>query len=197
MLYQSISVITLIISGLSLGAKVILACRNVDKGREAIEDIRNNCKNSTNVGSLVVAELDLSDLSSVRNCANTLLSTEEAINLLVNNAGVMCCPQGKTKDGFETHFGTNHLGHFLLTMLLLPRMVQSRPARIVNVSSAAHMRGHIDFADLNWEKREYSAIGAYGQSKLANILFTKEFAVRMNGRFNQSIKLLSSSKLFL
>ncbi|KAK9695454.1 short chain dehydrogenase [Popillia japonica] len=85
----------------------------------------------------------------------------------------MTCPYGKTEDGFETQIGTNHLGHFLFTLLLLPRIIKSAPARIVNVSSMAH-RGHIDFDDLNWDKRTYSAAGAYQQSKLANILFTKE-----------------------
>lgn len=93
----------------------------------------------------------------------------------------MVCPKGHTADGFETHMGTNHFGHFLLTVLLLPKIVRSRPARIVNVSSEAQLFGDINFEDLNWEKRPYSAWWAYCQSKLANILFTKELAARITG----------------
>lgn len=161
------------------GARVIMACRNKQKAIEAVDDIKTLCKSKENLGELAVEELDLTSLRSVRECAKTLLEKEPRIDLLVNNAGIMTCPEGKTEDGFETQFGTNHLGHFLFTLLLLPKIIQSTPARIVTVSSVAHDRGKIDFDDLNWNKRTYSAIGAYGQSKLANILFTKELARRL------------------
>lgn len=120
------------------GAKVIMACRNIEKAEAAAKDIREQCTNEPNTGQIVVTQLDLMSLNSVRNCAQHLLQSEERINLLINNAGVMMCPEGKTEDGFEIQFGTNHLGHFLLTMLLLPKIIKSAPSRIVNVSSLAH-----------------------------------------------------------
>lgn len=123
-----------------LGARVIMACRNKQKATEAANDIKLLCKSTSNVGELVVEELDLTSLNSVRQCAKTLLNKENRIDLLINNAGVMTCPESKTQDGFETQFGTNHLGHFLLTLLLLPKIVQSAPSRIVTVSSKAHER---------------------------------------------------------
>lgn len=159
-----------------------MACRDLEKAREAIKEIQEACKDFSHVGCLETVELDLQDLESVRNCATELLEQEAEINLLINNAGVMCCPKSKTVDGFETHMGTNHFGHFLFTLLLLPKMIQSRPARIVNVSSMAHSFGHIDFDDLNWESRSYGSVAAYSQSKLANVLFTKELAARIDGK---------------
>ncbi|KAJ8926906.1 hypothetical protein NQ314_020758 [Rhamnusium bicolor] len=142
-------------------------------------DIKEACKDKEKLGEIVVAELDLASLKSVRNCADRLLKSEKRIDLLINNAGVMMCPESKTEDGFKMQFGTNHLGHFLLTLLLLPKILQSAPARIVNVSSLAHKCGQMDFADLNWTTKKYSSIGAYQQSKLANVLFTKELARRI------------------
>jgi NAD(P)-dependent dehydrogenase (short-subunit alcohol dehydrogenase family) len=161
------------------GARVIVACRNLDKANEAVADIKKQCANCENVGEMHVTKLDLTSLNSVRICAKTILESEGNINLLINNAGVMMCPESRTEDDFEMQFGTNHLGHFLLTMLLLPKICQSTPARIVNVSSVAHKYGCIDFDDLNWQKRNYSAIGAYQQSKLANVLFSKEIARKL------------------
>uniref|UniRef100_A0A6P7H4N6 Retinol dehydrogenase 11-like n=1 Tax=Diabrotica virgifera virgifera TaxID=50390 RepID=A0A6P7H4N6_DIAVI len=252
------------------GAKVILACRNLEKAKAAVADIQKQCTVKSNLGELKVVELDLCSLESVRKCAKELLESEERINLLINNAGVMMCPYSKTKDGFETQFGTNHLAHFLFTLLLLPKICKSMPARIVNVSSIAHTElkvveldlcslesvrkcakelleseerinllinnagvmmcpysktkdgfetqfgtnhlahflftllllpkicksmparivnvssiahtapfGPMDFTDLNFEKRKYNPVHAYQQSKLANILFTKELARRL------------------
>ncbi|KAI4465283.1 phosphatidylinositol-glycan biosynthesis class f protein-related [Holotrichia oblita] len=193
------------------GATVIMACRNTEKAEEAANDIINSTKEIQNHGKIIVVELNLSSLASVRECSDKILQKHERIDLLINNAGVMTCPYGKTEDGFETQIGTNHLGHFLFTLLLLPRIIQSTPARIVNVSSMAHrgivviktfiifefhlnllvckksdpvlsqtsLTGYIDFDDLNWDKRSYSAAGAYQQSKLANILFTKELNRRL------------------
>lgn len=115
-----------------------MACRNVDKANEAAKDIKENCKDKKNLGQIVVTELDLSSLKSVRKCASHLLNTENKIDILINNAGLMMCPEARTEDDFELQFGTNYLGHFLLTLLLLPKICQSTPARIVNVSSMAH-----------------------------------------------------------
>lgn len=115
-----------------------MACRNLSKAEEAKNDILKKCEKLQNLGEIVVVKLDLLSLASVRECANHLLKTEPKINLLINNAGVMMCPQGKTVDGFETQLGTNHLSHFLFTLLLFPRICSSKPARIVNVSSYAH-----------------------------------------------------------
>lgn len=122
------------------GAKVIMACRSLDRAEEAKKDIENSCNNLTDTGKIVVVKCDLSSLKSVRECAKQILDTEPQINILVNNAGVMMCPKGETDDGFEIQFGTNHLAHFLLTMLLLPRIRNSKPSRIVTVSSRAHTR---------------------------------------------------------
>lgn len=157
------------------GARVILACRNITKAQEATEDIKSQCKDlNADVGELAVAELDLCSLTSVRKCAQKLLQEERHIEILINNAGVMMCPMERTDDGFEMQIGTNHFGHFLLTCLLLPRLIESKPSRVVVVSSLAHKQGAMDFDDLNFEKRSYGSIKAYGQSKLANILFVKE-----------------------
>ncbi|KAL3282813.1 hypothetical protein HHI36_005978 [Cryptolaemus montrouzieri] len=160
------------------GAKVIMACRNVASANQAAEDIKRRSENSI-PGELQVVELDLSSLESVRRCAGELIEKEDRIDILVNNAGLMMSPYTKTKDGYELQFATNHLGHFLFTLLLLPKMVQSRPARIVTVSSRLHEGGEIDFNDLNSSNKTYNALKAYRQSKLANILFTKELARRL------------------
>lgn len=162
------------------GATVILACRNLKKANKAIDDIKKGFTDYTNLGQLRVVELDLSSLESVRACAKHLLDTEEQINVLINNAGIMMCPYSKTEDGFELHFATNHLGHFLLTILLLPKISECAPARIINVSSVLHwLFGGIDYTDIHFDKRKYQSLHAYQQSKLANILFTRELAKRL------------------
>ena len=120
--------------------------------------------------------LDLADLEQVREFAAAALERFDRIDLLINNAGVMIPPQSKTKQGFELQFGVNHLGHFALTGLLLDRIMETPNARIVNVSSQAHRQGKMDFDDLDFESRGYKRIAAYGQSKLANLLFTFELA---------------------
>ncbi|GFG29165.1 hypothetical protein Cfor_00228, partial [Coptotermes formosanus] len=169
---------TLLPPNTSTGARVIMACRDVGKAEEAAKDIRRMAEGVEGAGTVEVVCLNLGSLASVRQCAQELLRKEEKIHLLVNNAGVMVCPEGKTEDGFETQFGVNHLGHFLFTCLLLPRIIRSAPARIVNVSSIAHEWGTINFEDLNSEQ-SYSAWKAYCQSKLANVLFCKELARRL------------------
>jgi protochlorophyllide reductase len=143
------------------GAHVIMACRSAERGEAARLKVG---------GSAEVLQLDLADLSSVRAAAEKV----GTLDLLINNAGIMAVPYGKTVDGFERQFGTNHLGHAALTWLLLPALRQRPGARVVTVSSLAHQYGHIDFDDPNWEHRSYSYRGSYGQSKLANILFARE-----------------------
>jgi NAD(P)-dependent dehydrogenase (short-subunit alcohol dehydrogenase family) len=145
------------------GARVILACRNAEKGASAAAGMP---------GAVEFRPLDLGDLSSVRAFAE---GWEGDIDLLINNAGVMIPPLTRTADGFELQFGTNHLGHFALTNLLLEHVT----GRVVTVSSTGHRMGTIDFEDLNWERKSYKAWRAYGQSKLANLLFTAELQRRL------------------
>jgi NAD(P)-dependent dehydrogenase (short-subunit alcohol dehydrogenase family) len=145
------------------GARVVLAVRTLEKGKAAAAGMP---------GTTEVRELDLANLASVREFASGWTGD---IHLLINNAGVMVPPLGRTADGFELQFGTNHLGHFALTNLLLPNI----SGRVVTVSSEMHRWGRIDFADLNWERKRYRAWSAYGQSKLANLLFTAELQRRL------------------
>ncbi|EZA58809.1 Retinol dehydrogenase [Ooceraea biroi] len=162
------------------GAKVILACRNIEKAYDALEDIKNNPPSRPdreqfrgNPGELAIYQLDLSSLTSIRECAKNLLAKESAIHLLINNAGILTTKQERTEDGFELQLQTNYIGPFLLTLLLLPKIQSSTPGcRIVNVSSIMHTFGAIH-DDLNLEN-SYNPIRAYMQSKLANILFTRE-----------------------
>jgi NAD(P)-dependent dehydrogenase (short-subunit alcohol dehydrogenase family) len=160
------------------GAHVVLAVRNIDKGKEPARRLEQ-----ANPGaSVAVQELDLTSLESIRNAADQLKSNYDAIDLLINNAGVMFTPKSTTKDGFELQFGTNHLGHFALTNLLLDRVLSAQGSRVVTVSSQGHRfaRRGIRFDDLQWE-RSYSRVGAYGQAKLANLLFTYELQRRLQG----------------
>jgi NAD(P)-dependent dehydrogenase (short-subunit alcohol dehydrogenase family) len=145
------------------GARVVLAVRNAEKGRAAAAAMP---------GGTEVRELNLASLASVRAFA---AGWDGEINLLINNAGVMVPPLTRTADGFELQFGTNHLGHFALTNLLLERVT----GRVVTVSSTGHRIGRVDFDDLNWQRKPYRAWRAYGQSKLANLLFTAELQRRL------------------
>ncbi len=146
------------------GAQVTLAVRNVQKGDEAAASMQ---------GETEVRPLDLADLASVREFA---AGWEGEIFLLINNAGIMIPPLSRTADGFELQFGTNHLGHFALTNLLLPHV----SGRVVTVSSGMHKIGKIDFDDLNWERKRYRRWPAYGQSKLANLMFSSELQRRLS-----------------
>ncbi len=163
------------------GARVVIACRRVTEGEKAKVSILK-----TDPSAIIeIMNLDLSDLNSVRNFASEFLSKQSVLSGLVNNAGVMFTPEGKTEDGFETQFGTNHLGHFLLTELLLPTLKQSAPSRIVILSSCYHDKalgreGKINFEDLNFEKRKYDGWEAYAQSKLANLLHAKHLGKRLS-----------------
>jgi len=156
------------------GATVIMACRNLDKANPKAEEIR-----AAHPGfNVEVMQLDLSNLDSVRQFAEAFRAKHSRLDLLINNAGIMVPPYGKTAQGFETQFGVNHLGHFALTGSLLDLIVNTPGARIVTVSSIAHYLGNIQFSDLNWEKG-YKPQPAYGQSKLANLLFTYELQRRL------------------
>jgi len=151
-----------------------MACRNLVKGEEA----RQTLLSFQPEAEPELWELDLSDLSSVRSFAEKLLDLHGGPDLLINNAGVMALPYLKTTDGFEMQFGVNHLGHFGLTALLWPGMKDKPEARIINVSSLAHHSGKIRFDDIHWDKG-YSKWGAYGMSKLANLLFTSELTRKL------------------
>lgn len=151
------------------GARVILAVRSADKGEGAAAAIRRE----TPKAAVEVMRLDLADLGSVRAFAETFLARSEPLPVLINNAGVMALPYHTTADGFEVQFGTNHLGHYALTGLLLPAILAAPGARVVTVSSSLHTRGRMDFDNLD-AKRGYSEWGAYSQSKLANLLFAYE-----------------------
>ncbi len=146
-----------------VGATVILAVRNTAKGDAAAAGMS---------GAVEVRKLDLQDLASVREFAAGV----DGVDVLVNNAGIMAVPYAQTVDGFESQIGTNHLGHFALTNLLLPKVTD----RVVTVSSMLHLLGKISLKDLNWKSRPYSAWLAYGQSKLANLLFTGELQHRLD-----------------
>ena len=133
-------------------------------------------------GPVEVREGDLASLASVRACADGLVADGEPFDLLIANAGVMACPQGTTADGFETQFGTNHLGHFVLVNRLLPLLRTGAPARIVSLSSAGHRFGDVDLDDPNFERRDYDPWIAYGRSKTANVLFAVELDRRLRDR---------------
>ncbi|KAK7882706.1 hypothetical protein WMY93_028880 [Mugilogobius chulae] len=164
------------------GARVILACRSKERAEAAVYDIRRESGNN----QVLFMPLDLSSLQSVRDFAQTFLKTEPRLDFLVNNAGVV--GPGRTRDGFGMEFGVNHLGHFLLTHLLLDRLKQCAPSRIVTVASLVHHIGNIDFALLDstkdlvtGERNAAKDLMAYAHSKLCNILFTRELANRLEG----------------
>jgi NAD(P)-dependent dehydrogenase (short-subunit alcohol dehydrogenase family) len=162
------------------GAQVVGACRRVEAGKEAFA-----AQGNIN-GSVEIMEMDLASLASVQRFAEAFLSKYDRLDGLVNNAGVMHLPEGRTEDGFESQIGINYLGHFLLTELLLDTLKASAPARIVNVSSVAHagmqgIYGEIDFDDLHFDKKEYHAGQAYANSKLANVLHALDLARRLDG----------------
>ncbi|XP_062335553.1 retinol dehydrogenase 12 isoform X2 [Osmerus eperlanus] len=158
------------------GARIIMACRDVEKAESARTEIMDDAGNE----EVVVRKLDLSSTSSIRELAEIINREEQKLNILINNAGIMMCPYSKTTDGFETQFGVNHLGHFLLTYLLLDLIKRSAPARIVNVASVAHTWTGLRLDDINSE-RSYDSVKAYGQSKLANVLSTRSLAKRLRG----------------
>jgi NAD(P)-dependent dehydrogenase (short-subunit alcohol dehydrogenase family) len=156
------------------GARVVLACRNPTKAAAALDRVRAVARGA----DPELVTLDLESLGSVRACADELAGRCEQIDVLLNNAGVMAVPEGRTTDGFERQIGTNHLGHFALTGLLLPTLLAAPAPRVVTVSSNAHKLGRMRLDDLSVERSRYSRWRAYGQSKLANLLFTGELQRR-------------------
>lgn len=156
------------------GAEVVLACRNQQKGDEALTRIRAESSEA----KVSLLPLDLADLRSVREAAARFAAEHELLDGLVNNAGLMALPFTKTEDGFEMQMGTNHLGHFALTGLLLPSLEKAKAPRVVTVTSLYHKRGKVDLSDLFFEKRRYDKWVAYAQSKLANLLFAFELQRR-------------------
>jgi len=156
-----------------MGAYVVLACRDVDKANDVLEWIKNDTGIEDNA---VVIPLDLGSFASIKNFVSEFHEKNLPLHILINNAGVMATPERTTEDGLEYQMGINHFGHFLLTYLLLDDIKKSAPARIVNVSSMAHRNGKISFENIHLQNGEYGSWKAYGQSKLANILFTKALA---------------------
>jgi NAD(P)-dependent dehydrogenase (short-subunit alcohol dehydrogenase family) len=152
------------------GAKVVGAARDLGKARDATKAVRDGAKNG---GGIELVELDLASLASVRKCANALVAAGKPFDVVIANAGVMATPKGKTADGFETQFGTNHLGHFVLVNRIASLMKNG--SRLVNLSSAGHRFSDVDLEDPNFEHTPYTEFGAYGRSKTANVLFAVEF----------------------
>ncbi|XP_065663522.1 retinol dehydrogenase 12 [Hydra vulgaris] len=150
------------------GATVVMACRDLNRGEKALEEV----KNLSGSQKIFLRILDLASLKSINNFSSNFIKEFDELHILINNAGVMMCPHWKTEDGFEMQFGVNHLGHFALTNLLLKHMIKTK-GRVINVSSMVYAFGDINFDDINSEK-SYNKIKAYSQSKLANILFTRE-----------------------
>lgn len=159
------------------GATVVGAARDLAKAERATEQVLKDAKNG---GSLELIELDLASLKSVRAAADKLVEDGKTFDVVIANAGVMACPQGKTADGFETQFGTNHLGHFVFVNRIAP-LIKKNGGRLVNLSSAGHRFSDVSIDDPNFEKTPYSEFAAYGRSKTANILFAVEFDRRHRG----------------
>jgi NAD(P)-dependent dehydrogenase (short-subunit alcohol dehydrogenase family) len=180
------------------GAEVILASRSIENGEKAKTEILNEIPE----GKIEVDELDLADLESVRRFAKNFQQKHSRLDILLNNAGIMTTPYFKTKDGFEGQTGTNHLGHFALTGLLLPVLKKTPKSRVINVSSMAHKQGKMDFDNLLFENgKGYSPMKSYGRSKLANLLFTYELQRFFEGNKIDSISVaahpgVSQTELF-
>jgi NAD(P)-dependent dehydrogenase (short-subunit alcohol dehydrogenase family) len=168
------------------GATIIMACRSLEKGQVAAAQIRGEHPQ----GQVALRQLDLADLSSVQHFAGNLLAEYDQLDILINNAGVMATPYRKTVDGFELQFGTNHLGHFMLTGLLYDLLERTPKSRVVTLTSYAHFFGWINFRDLNSE-RFYQKWLAYCQSKLANILFGYELQRRTARTGNNPISIVA------
>uniref|UniRef100_A0A3B1J3P4 Retinol dehydrogenase 13 n=1 Tax=Astyanax mexicanus TaxID=7994 RepID=A0A3B1J3P4_ASTMX len=159
------------------GGRIIMGCRDMEKCEAAAREIRGSTLNP----HVYAKHIDLASVKSIRSFAEKINREEKRVDVLINNAAVMRCPAGKTEDGFDTQFGVNYLGHFLLTNLLLDKLKDSAPSRVINLSSVVHILGEIDFTDLNWDRKKFDTKKAYCQSKLAIILFTRELARRLEG----------------
>jgi NAD(P)-dependent dehydrogenase (short-subunit alcohol dehydrogenase family) len=161
------------------GADVVIAVRDLAKGERAAAPVRAGAAPNA---SVELIELDLASLASVRACADRLLAEGKPLDVLIANAGVMACPQGTTKDGFETQFGTNHLGHFVFVNRLVPLVVAGAPSRIVALSSSGHRMSDVDLDDPGFERTPYDPWVAYGRSKTANVLFALALDRRLRDR---------------
>jgi NAD(P)-dependent dehydrogenase (short-subunit alcohol dehydrogenase family) len=166
------------------GAHVVFACRNQDKAQDALQQLRSDIGDDA---SAEFMRLDLASLASVEDFAGALRDKFDRLDRLVNNAGVMVPPFSRTEDGFELQFGVNHLGHFALTGQLLDLLLDTDESRVVTVSSMAHRIGWMNLDDPNWERRRYNAWLAYGQSKLANLLFTHELQRKLQTADTDSV----------
>ena len=166
-------------------ANVVLAVRDVEKANAIKSQMQQN------KSKVIIEHLDLTSLNSVEKFSDKILSNYVFLDVLINNAGIMACPYSKTQDGFEIQMGTNHLGHFVLTAKLFPLLRKTKNSRIVNVSSISHSSGNIDFDDINWEKRKYRTWNAYGDSKLANLLFTYALARKLQNSKNSPLVVAS------
>jgi NAD(P)-dependent dehydrogenase (short-subunit alcohol dehydrogenase family) len=158
------------------GAEVIIAVRNKTKGEAAVKRIQAQNK----AAKVKVMILDLADLGAIKNFSDTFQKSDSALDILINNAGVMIPPYTKTANGFELQMGTNHFGHFALTAQLMPILKKTKNSRIVNVSSVAHNYGNLNFEDIHWEKRKYTGWRAYGDSKIANLYMMLEYQNRFS-----------------
>ncbi len=162
----------------SKGAKIVVTARNLEKAAKVIDEIKASTGNS----NIEAEKLELDSFASIRAFAKRFLEKYDKLDILINNAGVMACPHGKTRDGFEMQFGTNHLGHFLLTGLIAPALIKGAPSRIVNLSSGGHRVSPVLFNDINFEKTDYDKWVSYGQSKTANALHAVELNRRLRGK---------------
>ncbi|MFL2957223.1 MAG: oxidoreductase [Candidatus Thalassarchaeaceae archaeon] len=171
----------------SKGANVVMACRNLEKASDSKDKILKDYPDA----NIELYQLDLADLDNIRSFANKFTNENDRLDILINNAGVMIPPYSKTKNNFELQFGTNHLGHFALTGLLLPLLEKNDDGRIITVSSIAHNPGIIDFNDLNSERKKYSKWGSYSQSKISNLCFAIELDRRLKAGGFSTISLAS------
>ena len=162
----------------SKGASVTIAARDLKRAEKAAEQIKKNTGNK----NIYVGELELDKPESVRRFARSFLGKQAKLNILINNAGIMACPLTRTEEGWELQFATNHLGHFLLTNLLVPALLDGTPSRIVNLSSGGHNFAPVDFDDIHFRDRNYDKFQSYGQSKTANILFSIALDNRLKDR---------------
>lgn len=161
----------------SRNAKVTMAVRNTQKAEVVVKEILKDYPEA----KIEISQLDLNSLDSVKSFVETFTKNNKQLDILINNAGVMMCPYSKTKDGFEIQMGVNHLGHFALTGLLMPLLMNTQSSRVVVTSSIAHKTGNINFDDINWEYRQYNTNKAYSDSKLANLYFTHELVRKFKG----------------
>jgi NAD(P)-dependent dehydrogenase (short-subunit alcohol dehydrogenase family) len=160
------------------GARVVITARDRAKAEQTLDHLQQMAPDA----DFDYAPVDLGSLASVRQASEDILERFAAIHILINNAGVMATPLGRTVDGFETQFATNHLGHFVLTNLLVPALIAGAPSRVISLSSASHQRGDVQWEDINFETQPYDPVRSYAQSKTANVLFAVELDRRLRAR---------------